>query len=219
LDVGCGTGGFLSALRETGGWRTVGVEVDERLVAYARQALGLTVHQGDLSTLNESAHSFDAVTMWDVLEHLIDPLGTLHIIRRLLKPDGVLLLSTPNAQAWQARLWGENWAGWNIPLHTYFFTPATLKRILARAGFRVIKRLSFPADRFYLVESWRRKLARGSFTFATSRWRQVVWRWSRRFTSAAGVVLWPGLRLLDFADRGSQIAVVAVLDSNPRFDQ
>ena len=204
LDVGCGTGEFLAALRQNDNWQVVGVEMNERAATHARYKLGLNVHLGDLSMLDLPIQTLDIVTMWEVLEHLPEPLRGLQTVARLLKPDGVLLLSTPNAQAWQARLWGKWWYGWDIPRHLYVFTPPALHRLLTRAGFHVVQRLHFPADRFFLVESWLRRLD------SAPRPRSRTLRgWTRHLTAAVAVMLWPVLRLLDLTDCGSQITVAA----------
>ncbi len=203
LDVGCGTGGFLNELRQDSGWQVEGVDLNAQATAYARQALGLTVHQGDLGTLDLPPQSFDVVTMWDVIEHVPDPLDTLKVIARLLKPGGVLLLNTPNARSWQARLWARWWYGWSIPRHLYIFTHHTLEQLLTRAGFHVTKRLHFPAERFYLVESWQKRLE--------SVPPSVLRQWSKHLPVSVGVILWPVLRLLDFTALASQIVVTAAL--------
>lgn len=203
LDVGCSTGGFLNELRQASGWQVAGVEVNAQAVAYARQVLGLTVHHGDLITLDLSPQTYNVVTMWDVIEHVPDPLDTLQVIARLLKPGGVLLLSTPNARAWQARLWGKCWCGWDVPRHLNVFTLSTLNQLLTRASFRITNRLYFPAERFYLVESWQRRLESGL--------PDALQQWSKHLTVTVGVMLWPALRLLDFSAYASQIAVAAAL--------
>lgn len=203
LDVGCGTGRFLEVMRGTGRWQVTGVEVHPGAVEHCRQQLGLVMYQGDLSTLDLPSQTWDAVTMWEVLEHVPDPMAALVTVARILKPDGVLLLSTPDADAWQAALWGEWWYGWEVPRHRHLFTASTLGTMLARCGLRVAERLRFPAEQFYLVESFRRRsdaLIRGA----------ALRRWCQRLAVAAGLALWPALRLMDLTSRSSQVTVVAV---------
>jgi SAM-dependent methyltransferase len=212
LDVGCGAGRFLDVMRRSGRWQVAGVEVHQEAVRQCRQELRLVVHQGDLSTLDLPSETWDAVTMWEVLEHLPDPIADLKTVARILKPEGVLLLSTPNAEAWQATLWEKWWAGWYIPLHQYLFTASTLEALLARTGFRVVKRLHFPAERFYLVESFRRRLdslIRGA----------AFRRWCQRLAVVVGLALWPALRLVDLTGRSSQMTVAAVPLADSRRSQ
>lgn len=139
LDVGCATGTFLRSMQEHGPWDVYGVELSEEVARQAREQYGLHVFTGTLEQAAFPERSFDAVTMWDVLEHLHDPLGSLREVRRILDPDGILLIRVPNLASWDARLFGPNWAGLDAPRHLYVFTPDTLSAMLKRAGFHVLE--------------------------------------------------------------------------------
>ena len=136
LDIGCGSGGYLAFLAELG-WRCSGVETGAKSRAYAQTVLGLDVHEGPLEACRFPDATFDVVTLWHVVEHLPDPAGTLREIGRILKPDGCLLLRTPNVQSWEAALFRGNWYGLDPPRHLYLFSPATLERLLGQCGFAV----------------------------------------------------------------------------------
>lgn len=134
LDIGCGSGGYLAFLAELG-WACEGIEQGANSRGYARQELGLSVH-ADLRRLQEYPdRHFDVVTMWHVIEHLADPFDTLAAVRRVLKPDGLLMLRTPNVESWEARLFRGCWYGVDAPRHLHLFSPGTLERGLVRAGF------------------------------------------------------------------------------------
>lgn len=134
LDIGCGSGGYLAFLADLG-WACEGIEQGATSRGYARKELGLTVH-ADLRKLQEFPKGcFDVVTMWHVIEHLPDPCGTLSAVHRVLKPDGILMLRTPNADSWEARLSQRYWYGVDAPRHLYLFSPAALEQCLARTGF------------------------------------------------------------------------------------
>ena len=137
LDVGCSTGTFLLAMREKPGWQVSGVEISEHAAQIARDDYRLEVFTGTLDEAAFPADTFDAVTLWDVFEHLHDPSGTLHEIHRVLKPGGVLVLRVPNADSWDAKLFGKTWAGLDAPRHLYVFGRKTLQQILEKAQFRV----------------------------------------------------------------------------------
>jgi 2-polyprenyl-3-methyl-5-hydroxy-6-metoxy-1,4-benzoquinol methylase len=137
LDVGCAAGLFLVALREQGGWDVEGVELDGGTADYARRTYGLTVHTGTLEAAALPSAYFDAVTLWDVLEHLHEPTATLREVRRILRPGGTVVLRVPNVAALDARLFGEAWAGYDAPRHLYVYSPQTLRATLETAGFRV----------------------------------------------------------------------------------
>ncbi|MBI3967946.1 MAG: class I SAM-dependent methyltransferase [Chloroflexi bacterium] len=133
LDVGCGSGDFLYGMRRRG-WRTVGVELSPSTAEYARTRLALDVRTGELHEAKLRAASFDAVTLWDVIEHVHDPVGVLRQIRELLGPDGVLAMSTPDTSSLDSALLGRYWAGLDVPRHLYIFDRTTLATVLARAG-------------------------------------------------------------------------------------
>jgi len=136
LDIGCGSGGYLAFLAALG-WACEGIEQGPNSRRYAQQELGLTVHSDLRQLQGFPDRRFDVVTMWHVIEHLADPLETLAAVHRVLKPDGLLMLRTPNANSWEARVFQGCWYGIDAPRHLHLFSPGTLERCLARAGFVV----------------------------------------------------------------------------------
>lgn len=142
LDVGCATGQFLSMMRDKG-WVTRGIEVSQYAALYAKEKLQLEVFPGELHEAGFPEKQFDVVTMWHVLEHLHDPVATLVQVHRVLKDDGLLMVSVPNIECLQARIFGQFWAGLDVPRHLYVFSPQTLERLFERAGFRLIRTRSF----------------------------------------------------------------------------
>lgn len=139
LDAGCATGNFLDGMRKRGNWQVWGVEVNEKAARYAQERFGLDVFIGELWEANYPAHHFNVVTLWHVLEHLHDPLDTLKEIGRVLKDDGALILSVPNSDSFDARIFGHYWIGLDPPRHLYTFSIKTLKRLLTEAGFETIE--------------------------------------------------------------------------------
>lgn len=136
LDVGCATGEFLGSMRALGGWEVTGVEVNDYAARIARETYGLDVRTGTLEQAAFPTSQFDVVTMWDVLEHLHEPLASVREIHRILKPDGLLLARVPNLASRDARLFGRFWAGLDAPRHLFVFSPATLRRLLEAGSFR-----------------------------------------------------------------------------------
>ena len=137
LDIGCSTGIFLMMMRRAGQWQVNGVEINARAAQLAKEQRGLDVFPGRLEEAAFADQSFDAVTMWDVLEHVHDPLATLTEIYRILKPGGLVLARVPNLASWDARLFQRYWAGLDAPRHLYLFTPETLVQCIERAGFQM----------------------------------------------------------------------------------
>jgi 2-polyprenyl-3-methyl-5-hydroxy-6-metoxy-1,4-benzoquinol methylase len=133
LDVGCHVGVFLE-IAQAHGWEAWGVEPSRWAVEVARSR-GLRVVEG---TLREAAFPeawFDVVTMWDVIEHLSDPMGELREIHRILKPGGWVVIHTMDIESPFARLLGPRWP-WLMEMHLYYFSRRTLQHMLERAGFR-----------------------------------------------------------------------------------
>jgi len=141
LDVGCAFGFFLDVAREWG-WTVTGVEISEFASGYAENALGLDVINHNAESWDYPPGSYDVITMWDLLEHLRDPLGTLQKLASALKENGILVLSTPDVDSLPARLMKEKWLGWQLQNeHLYYFSYATLERMLEAAGLEVVKSL------------------------------------------------------------------------------
>ena len=139
LDVGAATGFFVEQARAAG-WDAIGVEPSDWAAAYARNELGMDVRTGTLEKMRFPDETFDVVTLWEVIEHLPDPSGTLAEIRRVLKPGGRLVLSTPDAGTLAARLSGRQWLGWRkVPEHLFYFDRPNLDRLLVGAGFQPVR--------------------------------------------------------------------------------
>jgi len=134
LDVGAYCGYFVDVAGQAG-FRAEGTELSAWAVAQAR-ALGVTMHDGTLAERAASDDRYDVVTMWDVVEHLVDPRTELEAAYRLLEPGGVLHLSTIDASSLVARALGRRWP-WLMDMHLYYFDRASITRLLGQAGFRV----------------------------------------------------------------------------------
>jgi 2-polyprenyl-3-methyl-5-hydroxy-6-metoxy-1,4-benzoquinol methylase len=138
LDVGCGTGAFLTVARGAG-YETKGIELSPYASQLGRERLGLDIRTGRLEEL-ESPVPFDVITMWDFLEHISDPVEILRAARRLLADDGHLLMTVPNVGSWWARAMGPRWVGFDkASEHLFYFTEKSLTGMLERAGFEPVK--------------------------------------------------------------------------------
>lgn len=141
LDVGCSRGAFLRVAQRAG-WDVYGVELSREAASHAQAAFGERVHAGTLATAPFHPQSFDLITMFDLIEHCGDPLAELRAARDLLKPDGVLALTTPNITSLPAKLTGRWYAYIRPPDHLTYFSPKTIARALqaARLTLLVVQR-------------------------------------------------------------------------------
>jgi SAM-dependent methyltransferase len=135
LDIGCASGLFLEAMQRYAGWQVEGVELNATAAHATSARLGVPVFAGPFEAARFPDATFDAVTMWDVLEHLHDPAAGLREIRRILRPGGALFVRVPNANSYVAKLCGRYWVGYDLPRHMTVFGPQTLLRMLGEAGF------------------------------------------------------------------------------------
>ncbi len=141
LDIGCGRGQMLRELKSMG-WECFGTEFPGQ----ASKSLPFTVYEGDLAELKLQPQSFDAVTLWHVFEHLKNPFSALDEIGRILKPGGLLVISVPNIESIQAKIFGRNWIHLDLPRHIYHFSPHSLSRALQTGDFTVLDLRHFSAE-------------------------------------------------------------------------
>lgn len=139
LDIGCSFGFFLDVAR-TRGWHPVGVEIGEYAARFAREKLSLEVHIGDLLEAPLEEGRFDAITMWNVLEHLNDPLAQFRRINALLKPGGLIVFTTGDVDSYIRRIEGLRWRALIPPIHVANYSFPVIERMFERTGFEVAKR-------------------------------------------------------------------------------
>lgn len=133
LDIGCGNGQILSAYRRLG-WDTYGIEVSEGSAYVARQA-GHNITIGELTDMHLPDAYFDAVTMWDALEHIHNPSQVMAEIYRILRPNGKVYLSVPNGGSWYRKLFKDRWFMFTAPLHYFHYSRQSLFLLLQKSGF------------------------------------------------------------------------------------
>ncbi len=133
LDVGCGSGASLTGYKRLG-WITYGNEVDPDSAAMARSA-GHEVMIGEVKDAAFPTAFFDAITLWDALEHIHNPASTMQELFRVTKPGGTVHISVPNAGSWYWRKLKDKWFMFTAPLHYYHYTETTLRFLLATSGF------------------------------------------------------------------------------------
>lgn len=135
LDVGAYIGVFVEIALEAG-WQALGVEPSSWAVAEA-QRHNLPVLEGTQDAAELHGRQFDALTMWDVIEHVADPAGELLKAFHLLKPGGYIAVHTMNIDSPVARLMGGRWP-WLMAMHIHYFSQRTLAQMMRQQGFEIV---------------------------------------------------------------------------------
>lgn len=133
LDIGCGNGSFIEFMNNYG-WETTGLDFDTEAVKTAKQK-NLNVKLGSLDEQKFPTNYFDVITLSHVIEHVYDPLELIKECFRILKPDGKMVLSTPNNKSLGHKYFKENWRGLEPPRHIHIFTRKSIIKILIDSGF------------------------------------------------------------------------------------
>lgn len=148
LDIGCGVGDFLLQAHRQG-WNIQGIEPSEDAGIIACKKLGfLPLKPNQSNTLPDA--SFDVITMWHVLEHVDDLPQQILELRRLLKPNGRLLIAVPNFKSFDATYYKALWAAWDVPRHLNHFSVHSIDNILSSNGFSRFAVDKLPWDAYYI---------------------------------------------------------------------
>ena len=148
LDIGAGTGAFANTMKQSG-WTITALEPDETARENAQKNYGLQLQLSD-DLFMQQPESFDAITMWHVLEHVHQLDRYLDTLHRVLKRSGVLVIAVPNYTSYDADYYKEDWAAYDVPRHLYHFSPSSMKTLLAQHGFAVTSLKPMPYDAFYV---------------------------------------------------------------------
>ncbi len=172
LDIGAGTGDFLSVAKNSG-WKTVGVEPSDKAKAIAKSK-GVSF----VSVTSElENHSFDVISMWHVLEHVPDLDKQIKELKRLLKPTGTLIIAVPNFKSFDAKYYGKFWAAFDVPIHFWHFSKTAVKLLFEKEEIKLEKVLPMKFDSFY-VSLLSEKYKSGKMNFIKSFFIGLQSNWS-----------------------------------------
>ena len=148
LDIGCGTGAFLDTMKEAD-WAITGLEPDHVARAKAAELYNIHPHEsGKLFELNGG--SFNAITMWHVLEHVHELHAYIKQIETLLAPNGKLFIAVPNYTSKDADIYAAHWAAYDVPRHLYHFSPQSIEKLLSTYNLKLITCKPMWFDSFYV---------------------------------------------------------------------
>ncbi len=149
LDVGTGTGFFLNEMKENG-WQITGTEKSSDARDFAKKEFNLeNLPSEKLFTLKDN--SFDVITLWHVLEHIHQLNENMQTFKRLLKPNGKLIIAVPNHDSTDAKHYKEFWAAYDVPRHIWHFAPKQMKQFGEKHGFKLSSIHTMPFDSFYVA--------------------------------------------------------------------
>lgn len=148
LDIGTGTGYFANHMKKAG-WDVTGTEFDEGARAFAKDNFGLEIME-PVALDSFDSNSFDAITMWHVLEHIHDLNGYVANISKYLKKEGTLTIAVPNHTSTDAKSFKSFWAAYDVPRHLWHFSPETIKKLMAKHGLELVKIRRMPLDAVYV---------------------------------------------------------------------
>lgn len=171
LDIGCGTGDFLQVAAHAG-WTISGIEPNDQARHIANKKTNAAVFDTD-QLLKFEAHSFDVITLWHVLEHLPELEQQFVIFKKLLKPNGVLVIAVPNYKSYDAIVYKEFWAAYDVPRHLWHFSQKAIKKSGERIYMDLIKTVPMKFDAFY-VSLLSEKYKSGKMNFIKGFW--TGWR-------------------------------------------
>lgn len=197
LDIGSGSGEFIARMRDCG-WNVLGIEPDVLAAQSAARRYGVRVVAGTLDSVSRQPGWFDAVTLRHVIEHVPDPIGTLRKSWDLLRPNGKLVVLTPNVDGFGRLLFRSSWRGLEPPRHLHLFSPDALTTCarLARVQAFTVRTVSSSAHTIWQASH---ALAEGGGGGRTRR--------RLRIPSTLGGV---GLSLIElFFGRGEELLLVA----------
>lgn len=145
LDIGCGTGDFLVESKKKN-WKAVGMEPNSKAKLIAKEK-GICL----VETYDElEDHYFDVITMWHVLEHVQDLDYQLNQLKRLLKPNGTIVIAVPNYKSYDANYYGKFWAAYDVPRHLWHFSKQGIKQMFAEYKLNLIQVKPMWFDSFYV---------------------------------------------------------------------
>ena len=168
LDIGCGTGDFL-AVAKNHGWDVSGVEPNDKAREIANSKTNNTVYNS-AALFDFSEESFDVITLWHVLEHLPRLEDHLSQLKKLIKPEGVIIIAVPNYKSHDAAYYKNYWAAYDVPRHLWHFSRESIKWMFKNINMGVVKILPMKFDAYY-VSLLSEKYKTGKMRYINAIWR------------------------------------------------
>lgn len=145
LDIGAGVGDFLMTAKNDG-WEIIGIEPSEK-------AKSIAIKKG-VSFVNDvkeiESHSLDVITMWHVLEHVPNLEEQIADLKRMIKPNGTIIIAVPNFNSFDANYYGQYWAAYDVPIHLWHFSKTAIQKLFEKERLELVNVLPMKFDSFYV---------------------------------------------------------------------
>lgn len=148
LDFGAGTGVFVkNAIVNR--WEAIGIEPEEKARIIAKEKNGINIYEPDYVDKLEK-EKFQVITLWHVLEHVVNLHETIDKFQFLIKPGGWLFIAVPNHLSWDSKIYHRYWAAWDVPRHLWHFNPIAMRLLMSRHNFYIVSKHPLWFDAFYV---------------------------------------------------------------------
>lgn len=125
-------------------WKLYGIDMEASTAEQARASTGADIFVGDAADAPFASESLDVITNFDLIEHVYDPVRLMKKVREWLKVGGIYVAQVPNIDSWEARFFGSNWYGLELPRHLFHFSPRSIRSLMASTGMEEVS-LKTPA--------------------------------------------------------------------------
>ena len=151
LDIGCGTGNFLHFCQQNN-WKITGVEPNKNARDLATEKLDLdnSISKSVEILMKDQPKRFDVITMWHVLEHVPNLETYISYLKKLLKPNGRLIIAVPNYKSYDAKYYGKFWAAFDVPRHLWHFSQKSIKLLFFKFDMELENTLPMKFDSYYV---------------------------------------------------------------------
>jgi 2-polyprenyl-3-methyl-5-hydroxy-6-metoxy-1,4-benzoquinol methylase len=167
LDLGSGTGSFVKEMKDHG-WQVVGLEPDADARKVAKEHFDCELEDSE-KLFHLAPNSFDAITLWHVLEHVHNLTGYLEQLKILLKRSGRLIIAVPNYISLDASVYEEHWAAYDVPRHLYHFSPRSMQILMGKMGMKILGHKPMWFDSFYV------SLLSSKYQHQRTKWGSALW--------------------------------------------
>ncbi|MCG9879503.1 MAG: class I SAM-dependent methyltransferase [Bacteroidia bacterium] len=149
LDLGCGLGYFLDGVKKDNTFHSIGADISLEAIKYVKNTFNIEVLEESKLSL-ESDKSYDIITQWHVMEHVHRLEERMILLKRILKEEGTMFIAVPISNSFDSQYYKQFWDGYDVPRHLYHFTSNSMRILMEKHGFKIVKQKAMPFDGPYI---------------------------------------------------------------------